>query len=442
MPRKAARLTPHELLAALACHCRAPDPDRTALFVVSLHRSDRLLALAQDLTNRQVLTEIARRVESMMRPDDRYALVANDELWLMLGNLSNESLVELGGRTLREALLHPVHARRADGSETVVQLRPVIGAAWTAQRTLADPVAMVAAASQTCASARLHPDQLLICRLDDDAAVADRRQLESELRTALDDNALDVHFQPQIELASGRCVAAEALIRWNRTDGAVVSPSLIASVCEERGMMAQLTQFVLNCALRHQRSWARQGVDLPVSINLSGATLADRSFPVLVAHALSTWNVPGDRLTLELTEAAIIQNEHATLDFMKQLRDLGCRVAIDDFGTGYSSFAWLRQFPLNELKIARCFVGALDGREGDVRTVMALINLAHTFGMRALAEGVESDGAARALAAAGCDLAQGFRFSPAMPASAFVGWCREHEHTGLLNRASAKPAIR
>ncbi|MFP5405321.1 MAG: EAL domain-containing protein [Gammaproteobacteria bacterium] len=435
--RESARTTPRELLENLVHRCRAQDTDRTALFVVSLNRSDRLQALAQDASNRPVLAEVARRVESMMRPDDRYALVANDELWLMLANLAVEYLVDLGGRTLRDSLLRPVRVPRSDGSEGAVQLRPVIGAAWTAQRTLADPLAMVAAASQACAGARVHAHHLLVCKLDDDRAQADRRQLEGELRAALRENALDVHFQPQIELASGKCVAAEALIRWNRNGDGAVSPSLIASICEEHGMSAQLTQFVLNNALRHQVAWASQGADLSVSINLSGATLADRAFPLLVSHALSTWKVPGNRLTLELTESAILQNEHAAVDFMKQVRDLGCRVAIDDFGTGYSSFAWLRQFPINELKIDRCFVRALDAGQGDVRTVMALINLAHTFGMRALAEGVESDAAARGLAAAGCDLAQGFRFSPAMPAAALADWCRRHREAVLLSRRSA-----
>lgn len=436
--RDTPRLAPQALLAELARRCGMPDNDRTALLVVALNRPDRLNALAQDASNAHVLAEVARRAQTMLRPHDRYAFVANDELWLMLAGMHDESLAVLAGQTLRDSLLRPIRAPRADGTVAVIQLRPVVGGAWTAQRTLSEPMAMVAAAAEACARARIQEDHVLIARLDDDAALVRRDKLERELRASLFANELDVHFQPQIDLASGKCVAVEALIRWTRADGSAVNPALIAAICEERAMMPALTQFVLNNALRHQVLWASQGIDLSVSINLSAATLADSTFPVLVSHALSTWGVRGDRLTLELTESAIAQNEHAAIDFMRQLRDLGCQLAIDDFGTGYSSFAWLRQFPLNELKIDRSFVRELDAGGDDGRTARALIELAHAFRIRALAECVESAETASALAAAGCDRAQGFRFSPAMPPQAIVAWCRRHDEATLLS-SSAEP---
>jgi EAL domain-containing protein (putative c-di-GMP-specific phosphodiesterase class I) len=115
------------------------------------------------------------------------------------------------------------------------------------------------------------------------------------------------------------------------------------------------------------------------------------------------------------------------------LRELGCQLALDDFGTGYSSFGWLRQFPLNELKIDRSFVREIEGGQADARTIHALVDLAHAFRLRALAEGVESEQAMRALAAAGCDRAQGYRFSPALPAHGFVDWCRRHREAALLS---------
>src|SRR5690606_17955443 len=129
------------------------------------------------------------------------------------------------------------------------------------------------------------------------------------------------------DLASGRCVALESLIRWNRADGSAVNPALIASVCEERGMMGALTQFVLNNALRNQKRWAGQGLDLSVSVNLSPTILTDAAFPALVGHALATWGVPGDRLTFEFTESAIAQHEQHAIAFMAQLREHGCRMS-------------------------------------------------------------------------------------------------------------------
>jgi len=431
------RVTPPALLAALTAGSGGGATERTALLVVSLHRSDRLNALAQDPSNQYVLAEIARRVQSMLRPADRYAFVANDELWLLLAGLPDGSLAELAGRTLRDTLQRPIRVARPEGGHAFVMVRPVVGGAWTSLRKLADPMSMVGAASQACVKARSQETRVLISRLDDDTARVRRDELEREIRAALHANALDVHFQPQIDLASGRCVALEALIRWNRTDGTSVSPSLIASVCEERGMMGALTQFVLNSALRNQRLWAGQGLDLAVSINLSPTILADAAFPILVSHALSTWNVPGDRLTLELTESAIAQNEQSAIDFMKQLRELGCHLSMDDFGTGYSSIEWFRKLPLNELKIDRSFVRELEGAEREPAdgTVRALIDLAHAFRLRALAEAVESPQVAEMLAAAGCDRAQGYAFSPALPAASVADWCRRHEEAGLLSRS-------
>jgi len=231
---------------------------------------------------------------------------------------------------------------------------------------------------------------------------------------ALDENELDVHFQPQVELASNRCLSAEALIRWTRADGRSVDPALIASVCEERGMIGRLTQFVLNTSLRYQTFWKSRGVDIAVSLNLSAVTLSDTSFPDLVAQALDTWGVPGERLALELTESAIVQNEASAIGFMSRLKALGCKLAIDDFGTGYSSFTYLRQFPLDELKIDQSFVRNLATDRGDAQIVRALVDLAHTFDLRALAEGVEDERTLDALRKLGCDRVQGYHFSKAL----------------------------
>ncbi|HRO60046.1 MAG TPA: EAL domain-containing protein [Burkholderiaceae bacterium] len=436
------RLAPQRLLDSLSHHCANGTAGRTALLVVELHRSDRLRALAQHASNPYVLAEIARRVQGTLRAGDRYAFVANDELWVLLAHLPDENLVELAARTLRESLLHPIRVQGAGLDRTLVSLSPVLGGAWAGRRALGDPLAMAAAAADACGRARMLEARIRIERFDDDEAGLHRDALERELRAALNGNELDVHFQPQIELASRRCVAVEALIRWTRRDGTSVSPALVASLCQERGMMDQLTQYVLNNALRNQRQWASQGVDVAVSINLSAAAVSDGRFPLLVAHALSTWRVPGERLTFELTEASILRNEHAAIELMKRLHELGCQLALDDFGTGYSSFSWLRRFPIDELKIDRSFVHELDGAgqigtQGDDRSVRALIDMAHLSGIRALAEGVETAVAQRALVAAGCDRAQGFRFAPGMPAQAFVDWQRRQDESVLLTGSEA-----
>ncbi|HPA90167.1 MAG TPA: EAL domain-containing protein [Quisquiliibacterium sp.] len=414
------RLSPGALLERAVQGAR--DDEHTALLVVRLNRSDRLAALAQHPESRQTLLEIARRVEAMMRARDHWAVASHDELWVLLVDLPTTALAELAGRTLRESLARPVHAD--DRSTPIAQLQPVVGGCWTLTSDRDAPVELLRAATAACALAAAEDDQVLISAPQTRMRTIDRNRLENELRVALYANELDVFFQPQVDLRTRRCTNAEALVRWTREDGSTVPPDLLVSICEERGLMNQLTQFVLNTALRHLMTWSGQGLELGVSINLSNTTLADSTYPALVAHTLDTWSVDPTRLTLELTESAIVRNERSAIEFMHRIRDQGCKLALDDFGTGYSSFAYLRKLPIGELKIDQSFVRNMIADRNDGRIVQVLIDLAHTFDMMALAEGVEDAAIAARLAEAGCDVAQGYHYARPLPPFEFAGWVR------------------
>ena len=160
-----------------------------------------------------------------------------------------------------------------------------------------------------------------------------------------------------------------------------------------------------------------------MAVNLSAATLSDPSLPLMVSQSLDTWDLPADRLTLELTESALIRNQQVARETMRQLKRLGCRLSIDDFGTGYSPYTYLRQFSFDELKIDQSFVRRVNSEAADLRIVQSLVDLAHAFGMHAVAEGVEDEPTERALRSLGCDLAQGWFVSAALPADAFATWC-------------------
>jgi EAL domain-containing protein (putative c-di-GMP-specific phosphodiesterase class I) len=398
---------------------------RSVMVVVQLNRSDRLRALAQESISRTVMLEAMKRVQAVLRPNDRWAIASHEELWLVLSDLPSVGLAELATRTLQQSLSRPVRFQDAQGRDTVVHLRPLVGAAWMAHTTHADPMVLLSAASQAALQAARHEEHVVVTRLDSDEVTVDHNELERDLRIALHGNELEVHFQPQIELVSRRCVAVEALVRWNCPKRGYVNPQTIATICEERGMMVLLTQFVLNTGLRHLASWHAQDIDVDLAVNISASALSDATFPSAVRHALETWEVPPQMLTLELTESSIVENEKVALAFMNQLAAQGCKLAIDDFGTGYSSFAYLRQFPLHELKIDQMFVRNILQEQGDQRIVQALTDLAHTFEMRALAEGVESGEAANLLQGFGCDVAQGWHFSKAISSAAFVTWFTE-----------------
>jgi EAL domain-containing protein (putative c-di-GMP-specific phosphodiesterase class I)/GGDEF domain-containing protein len=426
------RLTPAALVQTIDALTLAGR--RCVLLLVSLHRSDRLAALAQSRASREVIGEVMRRVEGMLRSSDRYALASHEELWVLLVDPPGESLAELAGRTLRANLSRPIHVSLGD-TATPVRLQPAVGGAWQPVGGGTDAMTLIGAATDACRESEELESRVRIVTAQSSTEVNQRRQLEHELREALFANELDVHFQPQVSLETGRCTGAEALVRWTRRDGTRVNPGLIAAICEARGLMTQMTLFVMNTTLRHLMAWNSQGIDARVSVNLSAVTLADPAFPSLVGHALDTWSIAASRLTLELTETAVVRHEQSAMQFMKEIRERGCGLALDDFGTGYSSFNYLRQFPLTELKIDQSFVRNLATDASDRRIVLALVDLAHTFGMHALAEGVEDAPSAQALRELGCDLAQGYHYARPMPQAEFIDWWR------TFNRAPARESV-
>lgn len=408
-----------------------------ALLVVALNRSDRLAALTQQDRARHVLGQVARRVEAILQPADRYAVASIDEIWLLLGGATTRAVAELAARTLRESLSRPCVGTLEGTTQTLAHLRAAIGGVWFGADAALDAMALLAAATENCRQAVSAEDQVQVTAPRALRQEHDRAQLAVELEAALRTNALDVYFQPQVALASGRCVSTEALVRWTPADGRPVDPGLISQVAEERGLVGQLTQFVLNNALRMQAMWAAQGIELGVSINLSSVTLSEESYPLHVEQALQTWGVEPRHLTLELTESLIVRNEHAARDFFDRVRAIGCRLALDDFGIGYTSFDYLRKFPVDELKIDQSFVRDAAGGRNDLRIAKSLVEVARAFELQTVAEGIETVEVAHALRAAGCDLGQGYLYSRPVPAGEFEPWYRSFDRRA----DAAEPAL-
>jgi len=435
--RASARLEPAELLKLLGERLARTDGARTALLAIELSPSDRSLAIGRSRAERAVLAEVGRRVEAILRAADRYAFASREELWVLLADLPSESLAELAGRTLLERLRRPIAAPPPADAASSIRLQPSVGIAWSAATGNIDALSVLAVATGAAAAHRGHGDQRIQVRrvraTRDNAPV--QRKVEQELARALDGNELEVHFQPQIDLRSGQCRSAEALIRWRHPDGGMANPEAIVAICEKRDLILQLTRFTLNTTLRQMSGWDTLGLGISVAVNLSAVTLAEPSLPLMVSQALDTWDIPAARLTLELTESALIRNQQVARETMKQLKRLGCRLSIDDFGTGYSPYTYLRQFAFDELKIDQSFVRRMSADGTDLRIVQSLVDLAHTFGMHAVAEGVEDEASERALRALGCDLAQGWFVSAARAPDDFATWCLARGSRAARQRA-------
>jgi EAL domain-containing protein (putative c-di-GMP-specific phosphodiesterase class I)/GGDEF domain-containing protein len=234
-------------------------------------------------------------------------------------------------------------------------------------------------------------------------------------------------FQPRIDLPTGRCIGAEALLRWNHPDLGPVSPGEFIPVIEHSPHAQALTAFVLETALAQARRWQEAGNEVVISVNVSAANLHEPEFGSSVQAALQRQGVKPEQLELEVTESAIMQDATLARRQLDELAAAGVRLAIDDFGTGYSSLAYLQELPAHVVKIDRSFVLKLDRGDRELSLVRSMIGLSHDLGYRVVAEGVETIEAADQLLVMNCDEAQGFFFARPLEVDQFATWLREHE---------------
>jgi EAL domain-containing protein (putative c-di-GMP-specific phosphodiesterase class I)/CheY-like chemotaxis protein len=241
--------------------------------------------------------------------------------------------------------------------------------------------------------------------------------LESDLRVALESGQLSVHYQPLVGIATQRVVGVEALARWQHPKKGAISPELFIPVAEQSGLILTLGEFVLRTACKEVASWQRDGVELTVSVNISAVQLRRQNVLELAQGVLRETGLNADRLVLEITESALIENLHKIAPALRLLRSHGVGVAIDDFGTGYSSLSYLQQLPITTLKIDRAFVKRIHENPVDASIVSAVISMAHDIKANVVAEGVETAAQLEAIRALGCDVVQGYLFAPALPAA-------------------------
>jgi diguanylate cyclase (GGDEF)-like protein len=249
----------------------------------------------------------------------------------------------------------------------------------------------------------------------DDASDVVRVALAAELREAIHSGQLRLHYQPQLDVATGRLRGVEALVRWQHPDRGLLGPGEFVPVAERSGLVKELTRAVVEEATRQWHAWNEAGLDVDVAVNLTAVDLLDLSLPDDVAGTLHRYGMPAARLVLELTETTLMGDVTRTGEVLGRLHRLGVRLAIDDFGTGYSSLAYLKRLPVHEVKVDRGFVAGIPADEANVSIVRWTIELAHGLGLAVVAEGVETREQLEHLEALGCDVAQGYFLGRPMP---------------------------
>jgi diguanylate cyclase (GGDEF)-like protein len=251
--------------------------------------------------------------------------------------------------------------------------------------------------------------------------VVERQSVESELRHALEREELRVHYQPKVNLVSGRITGAEALIRWERAGHSLATPDYFIPIAEDSGLIVEIGRWVLREACTQARIWKDfSNVSIPVAINVSAVEFSDERFAEGVRATLAETGLQPKYLEIELTERVLMKDVEATACMLRELKALGLRVAIDDFGTGYSSLSYLQEFPIDILKIDRSFVWKISSKPGNALIVDAIISMAETLNILAVAEGIETKTQRSYLLAHGCTEGQGYLFSRSVPAEDFT----------------------
>src|SRR6202050_700816 len=377
-----------------------------------------------------LLCQVAARVTSATRDTDVVARFGGDEFAILQGDASDLTSAGVLAARIGKIVGEPYFIGGNDihitASIGVSRYAPDVAGA-DAMMIQAD-LALYRAKEDGRGCFRFHNADL-------DRQIHERVIIAEELRGAIDRNELELHYQPQVELHSGRIVGLEALLRWNHPKSGQILPGVFIPIAERTGQILQLGQWVLDDACRQLTSWQEEGIaPKVVSVNLSALHFKGSSDVACdVAASLNKWGIAPGMIEIELTESVLMDITQQHKDRFERLRRLGVRTAIDDFGTGYSSLNYLANYPVNRIKIAQELVFGVDTDSRNAAVVRAAIQLARELGIEVVAEGVETEGQAKFLMAAGCEYAQGYLFSK--PVSA-------ERATGLLRLGRIKPIQR
>jgi predicted signal transduction protein with EAL and GGDEF domain len=347
-----------------------------------------------------LLRQIGPRIDGCLGANDLLVRIGGDELAILLFDSEQDRAVAIAEQ-VSTAISEPFALEIV-----TVRIGASIGIALAGLHA-DDPPALMHCADQAMYRAKDGGSAYAVYDPDVDTEV-DRLRLVDDLRAALRDDALELHYQPQIELESGAVVAAEALLRWPHPRLGYVPPLDFLPLAEEAGLMRPLTAFVLDEALAQCARWRSAGHNLTISINVSATNLLDVDFVAFARERLHRHRVPADALILEITETTIISDLDHCGAVIDQLRELGCTVSIDDFGAGFTSLASLGKLAVGEVKLDRTFLTTLNRQPNSRALVEATINLAHALGLHVVAEGVEEAETLSTLTSLGCDLAQGY----------------------------------
>jgi diguanylate cyclase (GGDEF)-like protein len=392
--------------------------ERLAVLMIDLDRFKEINDSLGHHVGDEVLRQLGPRLATVVEPSATVARLGGDEFGLLIAPLDDPSTATQVAERVREVLqtrfLLETITLRVDASIGIA-IAPDHG-------TAADTLLQKADVAMYEAKRNHRPWEVYSSFRD--RHTLDQLQLMEDVRDAIERRELVLYYQPKLDLARGAITGVEALVRWQHPERGLLTPDRFLGLFEQSGLIGPLAFDVLDQALAQQARWARSRVDLSVAVNLSPSNLSDDELPDKVAEVLARRGVPAANVVLEITEDCLMVDADQGLDVLDRLHALGVELSVDDYGTGFSSLAYLRELPVDELKLDRAFLAAAAAGDDEraVAIIRSTIELAHSLGLRIVAEGVETRESLDLLSELGCDTAQGYYLGRPAPASAvFAG---------------------
>ncbi len=373
-----------------------------------------------------LLTTVARELLSQVRKGDTVARVGGDEFAILLTNLKDTAVDSATvASKVQERFSRPLLVGERELTITPsigISLYPGDGETASRLLTRAD-AAMYLAKEKGRNGFAFYTSEM-------SNKAIERVGLEAALRRALQLGQFELHYQPQVLIASGEVTGMEALLRWRHPDMGLIPPVQFIPMAEETGLIVAIGEWVLRTACLQARAWQDAGLpSLTVAVNLSALQLRQPGFVAVVSKILAETGLEPRYLDLELTESMVMGKTDFAVPTLKDLKALGVALTIDDFGTGYSNLGYLKSFPLDQIKIDRSFVADLPDSNDAASIARAIVSMGHSLGLRVIPEGVETFAQARFLARIGCEHAQGFLYAKPLPAEEFAAWVKARTHT-------------
>lgn len=386
----------------------------------------------------QLLVAIASRLRSCVRPADTICRLGGDEFAVLIQRMESVDDAKHLAERIQEQLQVPL---RVGGHEVFAAVSIGISMSTDGRRTAEEMLRDADIAMYRAKAQGRGRYELFDRRMHDHAVEV--LEIETDLRRAVERDELVLHYQPILDLSQQRVFSCEALLRWNHPKRGILYPGQFVSIAEETGVIGEIGHWLVHEACRQNREWRDAGLPkLCVSVNISPRQFVHQDVAALVESSLAESNLEPESLQLELTESALMESSESSQKLLSRLYDQGVQISLDDFGTGYSSLVHLRRFPIHNIKIDQSFVERVPDDPGDVAVVAGLIGLAHTLGLRVIAEGVETPEQLEFLRDNRCDAVQGYLLGRPIAAEAFTKLLAEVDHpvaSALRNLQSTMP---